>query len=63
MMTARPKNCDENTPFWQVSRPNNDDILNLPGGLGETDTFCTNNLTQRGMSNEEREQEKTAYQE
>ncbi len=52
MMTARPKNCAENTPFRQVSRPNNDDILNLPGGLGEKDTFCANNPTQRGKRND-----------
>ncbi len=45
MMTGRLKNCAGNTPFRRGSRLNIDDILNLPGGLGETDTFCTNNPT------------------
>ncbi len=52
MMTGRLKICAGNAPFRQGSRLNIDDILNLPGGLGETDTFGTDNQTQRGMSHE-----------
>lgn len=52
MMTGRLKICAGNTPFRQGSRLNIDDILNLPGGLGETGPFCTNNKTLRGMSDD-----------
>lgn len=45
MMTARLKYCAENTPFQQGCRRNIRDILILPGGLGETDTFHTDNQT------------------